>query len=165
MKPPLIFLILFCIVFISRQIIEISFPKWTFNRNDLNILYDIIGYVSFFGLLFCILLLLTNRRTVLIPVAILFSLLVSCESYFAAFPFDSQTAPEDFQVIHIYKDGRKLISRKYQNAKTGTWNIDTAIVWDNNVFRRIDSLYGWHYANDVEFELLTKGVGTDSRGH
>ena len=52
-------------------------------------------------------------------------------------PIDTTTEPVDTKTIQSFPDGKKLVVRQYENAKTNAIIKDTVLVKDLCIFRQI----------------------------
>jgi len=53
------------------------------------------------------------------------------------YPIDTTTEPVDIKTIQTYTDGKKLVARQYENAKTNAVIKDTVLVKDIFIFRQV----------------------------
>jgi len=137
MKRKVILTIIFTIVIILETLHYQFFHYWTFAKGEYVIAYRLIQLFSEAGLLFCLPTLFKARKLIMIPWGILLSLFFIISAYGEIHPIDTTTEPKDIEVKQTFSDGKKLVVREYENAKTGSGIHDTVLVMDWLIFRRI----------------------------
>jgi hypothetical protein len=124
-------------VLLTEILIGQLFPRLTFVYGALTITNRIIGYFSFCGILFCLLLLFKvgkDLRAILGIFIFSFFFINSCSEIF---PIDTTTEPVDIATLNTDKNGNKLIIREYKNVKTNEEIRDTVLVKDFFIFREL----------------------------
>lgn len=136
-KSTILLTILFAVLLTIEFAFAKFYPDWTFKTGTLVIGNKIISYLAFFGLLFCIALLFRVNAGLKIVLGILFILLLGILSCSEVYPIDTTTEPVDKMVLQTFGDGRKIVVRQYENAKTNAKIQDTILVRDIFIFRRL----------------------------
>jgi len=172
-------IILFAFIVLTAFVFSLFFSEWSFINGTLTISVKIITSFAFWGLLFCIIIILKANKILKIVCGILFSLLFSFSAYFTAYPFDTTTEPYDIRILRTDEDGKKLVISGYKNVKTNAEIQDTVLVQDIFVFRRLyytkngkglilsadrESPLGWIYLEiyeDSSFQYTSKGLRKD----
>lgn len=133
----LVALLSFIIILLADFCLQRIIPEWTFVYDYLVIVYNIIVYCSFFGLLFCIILLFRANVFVTALFGSMLGVILLLSIYLEIYPLDTSTKPRDVLVLTKYNNGQKLVVRKMQNAKTLAEISDTVLVDDFWIFRRV----------------------------
>ncbi|TMI61960.1 MAG: hypothetical protein E6H07_16980 [Bacteroidetes bacterium] len=136
-KISLRFAILFGIILIIEFLFAQVFPDWTFKAGFLVITNNILSYLSFWGLVYCMILFFRPAFEIKVVCGILFTVLLGIHSCSEIYPIDTTTQPNDLKTIQTYSDGKKLVVRQYKNAKTNADIQDTVLVKDVYLFRRL----------------------------
>jgi uncharacterized membrane protein YeiB len=124
-------------ILIIQFIFKTYFNSWTFNKSYFVIANRILGNFAFFGF-FCFLLYTFKPKSALtILIGIISLLIFMLLVLFKINPIDTTTQPVDFAIIKRFPNETKLISRQYENAKTTQKIIDTVLVKDIFIFRKI----------------------------
>lgn len=120
-------------------LIEIVFhqTEWNFINASITSSNIIITSFSFFGILYCLILLLRPSNSVAIFLALIFLLVTSFISLLLIYPLDSTSQPVDITILHTNSDGKKLIVREKINLKHNYPIRDTILVKDIFIFRQI----------------------------
>jgi hypothetical protein len=113
------------------------YPSWTFTKGSFVIANKIFSYLSFFGLIFFGVFTFKPKSVGTIALGLIFLFLFAILTFFEINPIDTTTEPVDIKTITTQTDGKKLIVRQYKKAKTNAEIIDTVLVEDNYIFRRI----------------------------
>jgi hypothetical protein len=133
----LLFTKMFSLVLLGGFFFEQFYPNWSLRTASLISSYRISSFFSFFGLIYCLTLLFRPASWLKSSMIVVFSLLFGMLSCSEIFPFDTTTHPVDIQTLKTFDSGKKLVVRKYENAKTGWIIQDTVLVKDVFIFRRI----------------------------
>jgi len=134
------YLLMLCIsgfILLAKQLIWKYYPNLTFIHGYLTISYSILGYFAFSVFIISIPLLFKANKGINIVLGILLFLIFFINSCAEIFPLETETEPVDISTLHTYKDGSKLITREYMNAKTNQVIQDTVLVKDKFIFRQI----------------------------
>jgi uncharacterized membrane protein YeiB len=133
-----LWLTIICIFILTFEyIFKTYFIGWTFNKSYFVIANRILGNFAFFGF-FCFLLYTVKPKSALtIIIGIISSLIFLLLAFFEINPIDTTTQPIDFSILKTLPNETKLISRQYENAKTTHRIVDTVLVKDISIFRKI----------------------------
>lgn len=112
-------------------------PELTFINGTLRITNRIIGYLSFTGFLFFLLLLLKVNKEITIFVGLILLVFLVINSIGEIHPIDTTTEFIDIATLNTGKDGKKTIVRECFNVKTNGIIRDTLLVKDFFIFRYI----------------------------
>jgi hypothetical protein len=130
-------LILFCaIIFFIELTLGYFFPFVSFINSTWTTANKVFTIFSFLGLIYCTVLWLTKNKWVIISLGLLFLIFLVLVAWTEEHPIDTTTNPVDIATLREYGDGKKLIARKYLNAKTNATIEDTVLVKDILVFRQ-----------------------------
>lgn len=136
-KTVLRLTILSAIILLLEITFSSLFPHWTFKTGALIICNKLIIYLSIFGLIICSLLLFRAASWLTSSLGVIFLIFLGLLSYSEFYPIDTTTEPVDIKTVQTYTDGKKLVARQYENAKTNVIIEDTVLVEDVFIFRRI----------------------------
>lgn len=124
-------------ILIIEFIFKTYFIDWSFNKSYFVIANRILGNFAFFGF-FCFLLYTFKPKSALtILIGIISSLIFLLLAFFEINPIDTITQPIDISILKTFPNETKLISRQYENAKTTHQIVDTVLVKDISIFRKI----------------------------
>lgn len=101
------------------------------------IINNVILYLSFFGLIFSALFTIKPKSSLIKALGFVFLIAFLLLTYLEFNPIDTTTKPIDLATIKIGTSGKKLTVRQYKNAKTNRNILDTVLVNDQYIFRRI----------------------------
>ena len=122
-------------------LLEITFSSlflhWTLKKETLIIFNKLIIYLSIFALIICSLLLFRAASWLTISLGITFLIFFGVLYCSEIYPIDTTTEIVDIKTIQTYTDGKKLVSRQYENAKTNAVIKDTVLVKDIFIFRQV----------------------------
>lgn len=136
-KTGLYLTLLFAVILLIEFLASTFYKGWTFNKGSFVIANKIILYLSFFGLIFFIAFTFRPKSVGTIALGIITLLLFSILAFFEINPIDTTTEPVDIKTIATQPDGKKVVLRQYKNSKTNAEIIDTVLVNDVFLFRRI----------------------------
>lgn len=136
-KSNLTFLIVFASIVLLEMLRGQFLPKWTFNVSSLIILEKTVTIFSVYGLIFCCVLFFKPSKTMTLGLSIILLLLFALTLNLSINPIDTTTQPVDIKIHRQIDNGRKLVIRKYKNAKTNASLQDTVLVYDVGVFRHV----------------------------
>jgi hypothetical protein len=133
-----LWLTIICILILTFEFIfKTYFIAWTFNKSYFVIANRILGYFAFFGF-FCFSLYTFKPKSALtILIGIISSLVFFLLAFFEINPIDTTTQPIDISILKILPNKTKLICRQYENIKTTHQIVDTVLVKDISIFRKI----------------------------
>ena len=129
--------ILSAIILLLEITFSSMFLHWTLKKGTLIIFNKLIIYLSIFALIICSLLLFRAASWLTIPLGIIFLIFFGVLSCSEIYPIDTTTEIVDIKTIQTYTDGKKLVSRQYENAKTNAVIKDTVLVKDIFIFRQV----------------------------
>ena len=135
-KKVLLLTILFAVILIIEFLFQKIFPGWSFKTGPLIVGNKILSYISFLGLIYCLILFFKPVFEIKVVIGILFTLLLGVLSCTEIYPIDTTTQPVDVETIQVYPNGKKLVVRQYKNAKTNREIQDTVLIKDVFLFRR-----------------------------
>ncbi|HEU4472703.1 MAG TPA: hypothetical protein VFR58_16525 [Flavisolibacter sp.] len=130
-------LIILSAILLGEFIFAEFYPSWNFISPVLININRVITIFAFFLLLFFFLLVF---RAGLVANIIFGSILLFFFAVCACFtlnPIDTHTLPVDESTLFVYPDGKKVVVRSYQNAKTNGLIRDTVLVKEVYVFRQV----------------------------
>jgi len=136
-KTSLRLTILSAIILLLEITFSSLFPHWTFKTGTLIICNKLIIYLSIFVLIICSLLLFRAASWLTISLGLIFLIFFGVLSCSEIYPIDTTTEPVDIKTIQTYTDGKKLVARQYENAKTNAVIKDTVLVKDIFIFRQV----------------------------
>lgn len=129
--------ILSAIILLLEITFSSLFHHWTFKKGTLIICNKLIIYLSIFALIICSLLLFRASFWLTIFLGIIFLIFFGVLSFSEIYPIDTTTEIVDIKTIQTYTDGKKLVVRQYENAKTNAVIKDTVLVKDIFIFRQV----------------------------
>lgn len=136
-KTKMLFTVLSGIVLVLEITIGYLFPNWTFINGNLTIAYSIIGYLAFSSFILCIPILFNASKMLTIPLGVVLFIIFFINSCSVIHPIDTTTKPKDIAIVKTYENGNQLIVRKRINAKTNNIILDTVLVKDYFIFRKL----------------------------
>ena len=131
------FTIIWGIVLLTEILSGYFFSSITFINGGLIITNRIIGYLAFSSFILCLILLLNEKKNIVIISSILLSIIFLFNSYAEIFPIDTTTQPVDITTLQLDKNGNKLVIQEFKNVETNEIIQDTVLVKDYFIFRRI----------------------------
>ncbi len=127
----------FGIISITEFIFFNCFQTWTFNQNFLILSNQLFSTFSNCSFIFCLFLIFIKNKFILYSVGVLLVLFFLFNTILTINPIDTTTLPIDINTIEKLGTDKKRIIREYKNAKTNEKIIDTVIVKDIYIFRKI----------------------------
>ena len=138
-KTSLALTILFAVILIIEYTFLYKFPHWTFTKTNLVIANHLLFYFSIFGFIIALTFLFNAPTLFKILFGVLLTLFLGIFSITEIRPIDTTTKPIDKELLWINIEGKKMIVRQRTNAKTNSEILDTVLVKDFGIFRRIYS--------------------------
>ena len=129
--------LLFLIILLVQFSFIYGFSHWTFIKGFYVVANKLILYFSIFGFILCIAGLFKAPRGLRVFLGITFSLFFLGTAYSEINPIDTTTEPVDIQLLSTFSNNKKLIVRHRINGKTNSEILDTVVVKDVGIFRRV----------------------------
>lgn len=130
-------LIIFSVILLIQFSFIYGLPDWTFTKDSYVIANKLILYCSIFVLIICLLVLFKTSKFLILLLGIVFLIFLGIVAYFEFNPIDTTTQSIDKEMLWMSLDGKKLIVRQSINTKTNSVILDTVLVRDFGIFRKI----------------------------